>query len=144
MSIVGTLIGLAAYPTMSQVHQRANPALGAFGFLVNAITVLAVLGLISLLLRRATSEGARATSRHREILQMARIATLIFVLQLAYGFIAGEARLFVLVYVGNRTQLDLLTATWAVVLGVVVPGVLLVVLFLVTQASGGPKSVASA
>jgi hypothetical protein len=134
ISMVGTLLGFAAYPAMMAVFQRANSALGVLGFLVNAVTAVIVFWCLSFALRRhdAVPSGTGRVC-NRQILQMAKIATLLLVVQLTYGFIAGEARNFVVVQVGNRAQLDLLTTSWAIVLRFVIPGVFLVLLLVLTQ-----------
>lgn len=126
LSIVGTLVGLPAYPAIRAIARRANRAIPSLAFAVNALSAVIVLWLLSMAIRRA--EASALLERNRQTIIAARLAMIVMIFELIYGFIAGEARALIVVQLGNFTQLDFITGIWAIVLGVVVPALVLMAL----------------
>jgi hypothetical protein len=135
ITAIGTILALTVWPAMRVVYDNANRALGAAGYFVNLITVVLACLFISWL----AMVGARNDSQHglspvlrqsTHYLLLAKVVTVVALFETTFAFIRQEASNFVVVQIGNATQLDFLSITWAVALGFVLPVALLVLLLL--------------
>jgi hypothetical protein len=126
--IVGCLFALATYSAMNFLQVHANRTLGAAAFLLNSATLLLVLWLLSVAIGRA--EAVELLRPNVAALRAARLVTLIMIFEVLFAFITSELRNFVVIYIGNFTQLNFLATVWTIVLGIIVPAGILAVLLI--------------
>ena len=134
---VGTVLGMALWPAIISVYHRANRALGAATYLVNLVTVVLAFAFISWL--AVVGEGSRSETSISRVLRqngrfllVAKLVTVVAFFETLLTFIRQEASNFVVVQIGNVTQLDFLTTTWAIALGFVLPVAFLILLLVST------------
>ena len=132
---VGTVLGMALWPAIISVYHRANRALGAATYLVNLVTVVLAFAFISWLSivgdrSRTETSIARVLRQNGHFLLIAKLVTVVAFFEVHLTFIRQEASNFVVIQIGNVTQLDFLSTTWAIALGFVLPVALLILLLI--------------
>jgi hypothetical protein len=126
--IVGVLFGLLTYSAMNFLQVHANRSLGVAALLLNSATLLLVLWLLSVAIGRA--EEVDLFRPNVSALRAARLVALVMIFEVLFSFIATELRNFVVIYIGNFTQLNFLTTVWTIVLGIIVPAAILAALLI--------------
>ena len=126
----GTILGVAAWPGIIAVYRQANKALGAASYFVNLVTIVLAFTFISWLevvgeRSRPERPLSRVLRQNVQFLLIAKLVTAVAFFEAVLTFIRREASNFVVVQIGNATQLDFLSTTWAVALGFVLPAALL-------------------
>ncbi len=125
-TILGSLIGLVAWPALEFVWRRANPALSVVTVAVDCSAALLsfwVFGLLSAL--SSSPSGTHSlVYRNRRLFPTARFASILIAIIFLFQLIAFELQGVVLRYVGSSTELNTRSAAWVLLVGVGVPTLL--------------------
>ena len=130
VSAFGTLTGLASWPLMQIIQDRANSFVHVTVALVNALTI----GLVLLGLRGARTRAAASPSsvwgQNVVLLDIARFVTLVYLAAAIVSFIGQEARSLVEIPIGNATQIDMFSPAARFCFEVLFPAVGVVLLLI--------------
>lgn len=131
VSTVGALLGLAAWPAMQIIQERANFLVSAAAALVNAGSIGVVIWGLHVARSRAGARPASVWARNLALLNIASFVALVYLAGVIVSFVGHEARSFVEIPFGNATQVDMFSPAARFCFEVLFPAVGVVILLVV-------------
>lgn len=131
VSTVGTLLGLAAWPTMQIIQERANSLVSPAAALVNALSIVIVIWGLRVVRSRAGARPASVWAQNLALLNVARFVALVYLAGVIVSLVGHEARLFVEIPIGNATQINMFSPAARFCFEVLFPAVGVVILLVV-------------
>jgi hypothetical protein len=111
VSTIGAIVGLASWPVMQIIQDRANSFVSVAAVLMNGVAIGLVIWGLRMAQARASAQTESVWSRNAGVLDVARFVALVYLAVVVVSFIGQEARSFVEVPIGNATQIDMFSPT---------------------------------
>lgn len=131
VSTIGAIVGLASWPVMQIIQDRANSFVSAAAALINALSIGLVIWGLRAARSRASARPESLWSRNADVLDVARFVAFVYLAGVVVSFVGQQARSFVEIPVGNATQIDMFSPTARFCFEVLFPAVGAVILLVV-------------
>jgi hypothetical protein len=145
VSTIGAIVGLASWPVMQIIQDRANSFVSAAAVLMNGVSIGLVIWGLRMAQARASAQPESVWSRNAGVLDVARFVALVYLAVVVVSFIGQEARSFVEIPIGNATQIDMFSPTARFCFEVLFPAVGAVLLLILgprfLRSSSGQRTV---
>lgn len=107
VSTMGAIVGLASWPVMQIIQDRANSLVSTVAALMSALSIGLVIWGLRMAQSRVLARPETVWSRNAGVLHVARFVGLVYLAGVVVSFIGQSARSFVEIPIGNATQIDM-------------------------------------